>query len=136
MDKLNKKYVLKDISEQELLEFFKSERIKVSNIEEEKDNESYITYGEGIFDITNIHAVTYKDKIVAFIIIPKYSPDIALRLYVTPEHRKHGIARFLLNAFDINRLGCLKDNIVALAVYEKLGFKVTSENMRVYGLQR
>ena len=59
-----------------------------------------------------------------------------MRLYVSPKYRKMGLGSFLLNFYHITKLSCMKNNDIALSLYEKLGFKIDLTKTHVYEMTR
>ncbi len=120
-------YMLTTVSEEVLKEYFTQESFKHIAAGTQQHNSDYISYSEGIFDLTTIHVLTKDNRIAAFCIVPKYNKDVTMRIYVGQEHRRKGLASFLLDSLKITELSCLKDNEAGLALYKKLGFRTKAE---------
>lgn len=129
-------FLLKQITEAELLEFFTSESLLHIKNGTQKHNSMYLNVADNTFSLTELTAVYHDDKIVAFCIIPKYDKTILMRIYTSPEYRQMGIASFLINHNKVTRLSCLKENDTALQMYTKLGFICTREHTWVVDFER
>lgn len=62
--------------------------------------------------------------------------DTIIALEVSPEYRGEGIATDLINSSGVTKLSVQKSNKDAIRLYEKLGFRVISENPRMYFMKR
>lgn len=70
-----------------------------------------------------IYAIMLDDVEVGFFILPKFFEDILSSIYIDPTARKKGIAEHCINHFSIKRLSCVTENVNALSLYYRLGFK-------------
>lgn len=132
---MNTEYTLKEVNEETLGFFFALKSYELYN-KGHRDDLMYLRVVEGLFSLSFSYAIYHNGKIVAYAIIPKYSPYILTRMYVLPEHRRKGIASFLINHFKITSLSCLKDNETGLLFYKKLGFKIERAHSHIFDLTR
>lgn len=58
-----------------------------------------------------------------YVIVPSFEQDILSSIYVLPRYRKYGICTKLTDELNIKRLSCIRENVNALRIYERLGFK-------------
>jgi ribosomal protein S18 acetylase RimI-like enzyme len=63
---------------------------------------------------------------IGFCLLPCYSKNIVTSLYIGRQHRNQGFASWILNELKIDTLNCLTDNLNAIRLYKKLGFRETS----------
>lgn len=73
------------------------------------------------------------DELVGYIAC---KDDTIIALEVSPKYRGKGIVTDLINSSGATKLSVQKNNKNAIRLYEKLGFKVTSENPRVYFMEQ
>lgn len=105
------------------------------NIEKYKSQENMLKHARFIPEKTvGKFLVTPTDeKLVGYIAC---EGDTIIALEVLPEYRGRGIATDLINSFGATKLSVQKSNRNAIRLYEKLGFRIISENPRMYFMEK
>lgn len=62
--------------------------------------------------------------------------DTIIALEVSPEYRGKGVATDLINSSGATELSVQKNNESAITLYKNLGFKIVSENPRMYFMKK
>lgn len=128
---------VRSIQDPEVLKAYFKEELKIHEAYGSvQDNEPYLHYIPEFFVLTTTYGYYVEQSIVAIIVIPDYDKEVCMRLYVSPTYRNSGIGTYLLNHFNIKRLSVLRDNLNALRLYNKRGFKVTQVTPFLIGMQR
>lgn len=63
-----------------------------------------------------------------YLVVPSFEQDILTSIYLLPRFRRLGICSSIIEQLNIKRLSCIRDNVNALRLYEKLGFKEVQTN--------
>ena len=107
------------------------------NIEKYKSQENMLKHARFIPEKTvGKFLVTPTDeKLVGYIAC---EGDTIIALEVLPEYRGRGIATDLINSSRATKLSVQKSNRNrnAIRLYEKLGFRIISENLRMYFMEK
>lgn len=129
-------FILKSITEEQLLDFFTTESAYHIAQGTQEDNAMYLNVIDNTFTLTELTGVYHEDVMVAFCIVPKYDKTVLMRIYTTPQYRCMGIASFLIEHKQSLNLSCLKDNVPAMTLYRKLGFNTVREHTWIVELRR
>lgn len=110
-------------TEEQIRSYITEERIKRGNTL--GMDICYLVHDSESFKLTLIYFILLDNEICGFCLIPSYQPDILIRIYVSPEHRRKGLGSFVLQSLGIKKLNCLAENDVGLAFYRNNGFSTS-----------
>lgn len=114
-----------EITDKEVLKrYFTQEIKKHIHARSQQGNTMYLEYLEEDMALISVYGIYDQDILAGFCLIPKYSPECLMRIYVNPEYRGYGLATFMINHFKIESLSCLLDNYDGHRLYMSLGFKI------------
>lgn len=114
-----------EITDVDLLKkYFAQEVKKHIHAMTQPGNTMYLEYLEEDFALISVYGIYDQDVLAGFCLIPKYSPECLMRIYVNPEYRGMGLATFMINHFEIESLSCLLDNYDGHRLYKSLGFEI------------
>lgn len=114
-----------EITDRDILKaYFTREVKKHIHAMTQPGNTMYLEYLEEEFALISVYGIYDQDILAGFCLIPKYSPEVLMRIYINPEYRGMGLATFMINYFGIESLSCLLDNYDGHRLYKSLGFKI------------
>ena len=114
-----------EITDVEVLKrYFTQEVKKHIHARSQPGNTMYLEYLEEDMALISVYGIYDQDVLAGFCLIPKYSPEVLMRIYVNPEYRGMGLASFMINHFEIESLSCLLDNYDGHRLYQNLGFEI------------
>jgi GNAT superfamily N-acetyltransferase len=108
----------------ELKKYFTKEVKKHIHAMTQPGNTMYLEYVEEELALISVYGIYDQDILAGFCLIPKYAPEVLMRIYTSPEYRGMGLATFLINYFEIESLSCLLDNYDGHRLYKSLGFEI------------
>ena len=126
---LNKQYNIQFITFEQLKDFCtkQDKNLKTSDPYWESYPLSPKTCQEQ-FSVTHIYGLFKDMTLIGFFTIPSYRTTLLNVIYVLHEHRNKGICTHVLENYGIKELSCIKANVNALSIYQKLGFKEIQTN--------
>lgn len=122
---MNTTFEVVEITDKQVLkDYFTQEVKKHIHARSQPGNTMYLEYLEEDMALISVYGIYDQDILAGFCLIPKYSPDVLMRVYINPEYRGLGLASFMINHFEIENLSCLLDNYDGHRLYRSLGFEI------------